>query len=166
MKATTKTAGLALLLLLLVPAYAQRSDRAKKIGGRLWCMCGCNQILTQCNHVGCSTSTAMLKKLDLLVERGDSDDLVIQAFVQEYGPQVQSQPPAKGFALMSYALPAVALLAGLGIVMVLIQHWRRTSRLAPAPTGPSIPADVLDRARRQAEQETDLDAESGGTGRR
>ena len=165
MKATIKPAALALLLVLLLPAYGQRSDRAKQIGDRLWCMCGCNQILTQCNHVGCSTSTAMLKKLDLLVERGDSDDLVVQAFVQEYGPQVQSQPPAQGFALMGYLLPGVALLAGLGIVMVIIQHWRHTAKLVPASAGTGISAEMLERARRRAESETALDEESGGEGK-
>jgi cytochrome c-type biogenesis protein CcmH len=41
---------------------AQQSDRAKQIGGKFMCMCGCNQVLTQCNHVGCTTSTAMLKE--------------------------------------------------------------------------------------------------------
>lgn len=159
MKGRTRLAAGALLLALWLPAYAQRSDRAKRIGDRLWCMCGCNQILTQCNHVGCSMSTAMLKKLDALVERGDADDLIIQAFVQEHGPQVQSQPPAKGLALMGYLLPGVALLAGLGIVVVVLQHWRR-SRLRPAPAvpGASIPAELLERARRRAEAETELDA--------
>ena len=44
--------------------YAQDSDRAKRLGGGLMCMCNCNQILTQCNHVGCTRSAAMLKKLD------------------------------------------------------------------------------------------------------
>ena len=95
MMRTIKIAALFVLLLALSPVYAQRSDRAKRIGGRLWCMCSCNQILTQCNHVGCSTSTAMLKKLDQLVERNEPDDLVIQAFVQEYGTQVLAQPPAE-----------------------------------------------------------------------
>lgn len=165
MKGTTKFALLALLLALILPAYGQQpSPRAKRIGDGLWCMCGCNQILTQCNHVGCSTSTAMLKKLETLVERGDSDDLIIQAFVQEYGTQVQSKPPAKGFTLMGYALPGVALLAGLAIVMVLIQHWRRA---APEPATPRhISPEMLERARRQADRDTDLDSEIEPTGGR
>ena len=31
--------------------------------------CGCNQILTACNHAGCTTTTAMLKKLAQVVAR-------------------------------------------------------------------------------------------------
>lgn len=166
MKAKTRAALIAALLVLLLPAYAQRSERAKEIGDRLWCMCGCNQILTQCNHVGCSTSTAMLKKLDVLEQRGDSDDLILQAFVQEYGTQVQSQPPAKGFTLMGYLLPGVALLAGLAIVLVFLQHWRRAGP-QPAPAGGvKIPAEMLERARRQADRDTDLDSELDSRGGR
>jgi cytochrome c-type biogenesis protein CcmH/NrfF len=155
MTRTTKFAFVLLLLAALAPAYAQRSDRAKRVGDRMWCMCGCNQILTQCNHVGCSTSTAMLKKLDTLVERNEPDDLLIQSFVQEYGAGVLAQHEAKGLALMGYAMPAVALLGGLAIVFVVIQHWRRgTPASEPAAGEARVSADQLERARRRADAET------------
>jgi len=67
MSRTTKGILQALLLMLLSglpPTYAQQTEKAKAMGGRLLCLCGCNQILTACNHVGCSMSTEMLKKLD------------------------------------------------------------------------------------------------------
>jgi cytochrome c-type biogenesis protein CcmH len=159
MKHTTKFALAALLLLVMMPAHAQRTDRAKRIGGRMWCMCGCRQILTQCNHVGCSVSTAMLKKLDQLVERNEPDDLVIQAFVQEYGPAVLAEPPAKGAALMGYVMPGVALLGGLGLVLIVLRQWRRGGAATQAPgpesAGPGVSAELLERARRKADAETD-----------
>jgi cytochrome c-type biogenesis protein CcmH len=158
MKHTTKFALAALLLLVMMPAYGQRSDRAKRIGDRMWCMCGCRQILTQCNHVGCSVSTAMLKKLDQLVERNEPDDLVIQAFVQEYGPAVLAEPPAKGLALAGYLMPGVALLGGLTLVLLVLRHWRRSMlarAAAPASAGSNVPVDVLESARRRVDAETD-----------
>jgi len=140
----------------------QQTERAKKLGGRLWCMCGCSQILTQCNHVGCSTSTAMLKKLDAMVARNEPDDLTIQSFVQEYGPEVLAQPPAKGLGLMAYVFPGAAVLAGLAIVWVVIQHWRRTSRAAAqVVAAPKMPQELLERACRQADRETDWEEASG-----
>jgi len=158
MKHTTKFALAALLLLVMLPAYGQRSDRAKRIGDRMWCMCGCRQILTQCNHVGCSVSTAMLKKLDQLVERNEPDDLVIQAFVQEYGPAVLADPPAKGLALMGYVMPGVALLGGLTVVLLVLRHWRRGASsqvTVAASAAPDVSADQLERARRRADADTD-----------
>jgi len=138
------------------PARAQQTDRAKRLGSKLMCMCGCNQILTQCNHVGCSTSTEMLKKMDALVARNEPDDLTLQSFTQEYGLRVLAEPPAKGFNLVAWTIPAVSFAVGLVIVLIVIAHWRR--RAAPAAAGPApqdVPPDLLARTRAQAARDTD-----------
>src|SRR5581483_10081285 len=83
----------------------QSSDRAKTLGGKLMCMCGCSQILTACNHVGCKTSAEMLKKMDQRVQGATSDDLILQSFVQEYGEQVLAEPPARGFNRIAWMIP-------------------------------------------------------------
>ncbi len=138
------------------PAGAQQTDRAKNLGKRLICMCGCNQILTACNHVGCSTSTAMLKKLDQVVARNEPDDLTLQSFVQEYGEQVLAEPPAKGFSRVAWFIPGVAFGLGLVIVLLVISHWRRRVVLAPAGApGKKISPELLARAREQADRETE-----------
>ncbi len=136
-----------------LPASAQQTERAKTLGKRLMCMCGCNQVLTACNHVGCSTSAEMLKKLDQVVARNEPDDLTLQSFIQDYGEQVLAEPPAKGFNRLAWFIPGIAFSLGLAIVFVVISHWRR--RLAPAPARPDIPRDLLARARRQADAETE-----------
>jgi cytochrome c-type biogenesis protein CcmH len=145
--------ALALLTVSWVPSYAQQTDRAKALGKRLMCMCSCNQILTACNHVGCSTSSAMLKKLDQVAARNEPDDLTLQSFVQEYGESVLAEPPAKGFNRVAWFIPGVAFAVGLGIVLIVIQHWRR--RVATAPASPQVSPELLARARRQADQETE-----------
>ena len=35
---------------------AQETARAKELGQKLMCVCGCNQLLGSCNHVGCTYS--------------------------------------------------------------------------------------------------------------
>jgi cytochrome c-type biogenesis protein CcmH len=143
--------------LFTIPAGAQGSDRAKRIGGKMVCMCGCSQILTQCNHVGCTMSSAMLKELDRTVAKGDSDDLIIQSFVQEYGPAVQAEPPNRGFNRVAWFLPGVTLAAGLALVLFVISRWRR--RPAMAAAGPDAPPplsdEFLSRARQKADRETE-----------
>ena len=84
------------LPLLVSPLPAQQpSDRAHQIGGKFMCMCGCNQVLSQCNHVGCTVSTSMLKEVDQALARGDSEDSITQAFVQEFGTKVYAEPPRR-----------------------------------------------------------------------
>lgn len=133
----------------------QSSDRAKTLGSKLICMCNCGQILTACNHVGCTRSAAMLKEMDQRVASGDNDDLIIQSFVQEYGEAVLAEPPARGFNSIAWAIPMVASILGLALVVVVIRNWRHTPVPVPAAPGPSISPEILERARRQADRETD-----------
>jgi cytochrome c-type biogenesis protein CcmH len=134
--------------------YAQDSDRAKRIGGELMCMCGCNQILTQCNHVGCTVSGAMIKELDQRVQTTSSDDLLLQSFVQEFGTKVLASPPAQGFNLLAWVIPGLAFALGLSLVVMVIRQWRRRFELAPAGGPPPVSSEALERARREIDRET------------
>ena len=135
--------------------YSQNTDRAKQVGGQLMCMCGCNEVLTQCNHVGCTVSAAMLKELDQRVQGDSSDGLILQSFVQEFGAKVLASPPAQGFNLLAWMIPGLAFGLGLAVVVVVIRHWRRVE-LAPAG-GPamSVSPEALERARHQIDLETE-----------
>src|SRR5260370_34463738 len=79
-------------LLLPLAGAQQPSERAKQIGGQVMCMCGCNQGLTQCNHVGCTRSAGMLQELDQWVARGGSETAITPMFVHEFRTQVYAEP--------------------------------------------------------------------------
>ncbi len=85
--------------------------RFKELGHQLMCICGCGQILLECNHVGCPDSDGMRNELMAAVTRGDSDSLVEQAFVQKYGPTVLAAPTGTGFDRTAWIMPFVALFA-------------------------------------------------------
>ena len=141
--------------LLITPVGAQQlSDRAKQIGGKFMCMCGCSQVLTQCNHVGCSTSAAMLKELNQSLSRGDSEDAITQMFVQEFGTKVYAEPPKSGFSLVAWILPSVYLFVGAGVVVFVIVRWRKRPAQQAAGGSPGISPELLERARAQASRET------------
>src|SRR5438045_7921624 len=93
-----------LAAMLALPVAAQ-IDRAKQIGGKFMCMCNCNQVLTQCNHVGCTVSTSMLKELDDRLARGEAEATITQGFVQEFGTQVYAETPESGISLVAWSLP-------------------------------------------------------------
>jgi cytochrome c-type biogenesis protein CcmH len=138
-----------------VPVHAQ-IDRAKQIGGKFMCMCGCSQVLTQCNHVGCTTSTAMLKELDQHVTQGDSEAVITQAFVQEFGTTVYAEPPKSGLSLVAWGLPSFYLLAGTVLVVFIVLRWRaRSGHTAAAGVPAGISAENLERARQRVARETE-----------
>jgi cytochrome c-type biogenesis protein CcmH len=138
-------------------ALADQTDRAKQIGGKFMCMCGCNQVLTQCNHVGCTTSASMLKELDGWVARGDSETVITSAFVQEFGTKVYAEPPKSGLSLVAWMLPSIYLLLGTLIVISVIWRWRSRAMqpAAAVRATPGISAQNLENARRRVAQETE-----------
>jgi cytochrome c-type biogenesis protein CcmH len=154
----TRILGAAVLLGALILSFApasraQATARAKAVGQRMMCVCGCNEVLTSCNHVGCTYSHSMLKEVDDRVARGDSDDLILQSFIQEYGLTVLVDPPKKGFTSLVWIAPIVAPFLALFLIWVLVRRWRGRAVLAPAG-GPAVSPEMLDRARRESNRES------------
>jgi cytochrome c-type biogenesis protein CcmH len=143
-------------------AQAQ-TGRGQRIGGKFMCMCGCNQVLTQCNHVGCTVSTGMLKEVDDAVTRGDSDDVITQSLVQEFGTKVYAEPPKSGLSLVAWMLPSIYLVLGTVIVIFVISRWRGRAHSDFAAAGAGavpgrasgISAAELERARQRVARETE-----------
>jgi len=130
--------------------------RFKDLGHRMMCACGCGQILLECNHVGCTYSDKMRNQLLASIDRGNNDDLVLQGFVQEYGPTVIAAPTATGFNRIAWIMPFVALALGITFVIYVVRSWRNRPEPALAD-GIIIPQGrELDDLRRQARRETDL----------
>ncbi len=130
--------------------------RFNELGHKMMCRCGCNQILLECNHVGCSYSDRMREELRTALQRGDSDDLVLQAFVQKYGATVLAAPTTTGFNRVAWIMPFAALGAGIIGVVYVVRIWRsrQAASVAPAPLSTaSLPADDV---RQRIRQETEL----------
>jgi cytochrome c-type biogenesis protein CcmH len=132
------------------------STRFGQLGHQLMCICGCRQILLECNHVGCPDSDGMRNELMAAVSRGDSDSLVEQAFVQKYGPTVLAAPTTSGFDRTAWIMPFAALIAGIVVLILIVRAWK--NRPAPALADGVTPARgaELDQFREQARKETDL----------
>jgi cytochrome c-type biogenesis protein CcmH/NrfF len=141
--------------------YAQQTERGRELGKRVKCMCGgCNDSATACNHTGgsfsgpCDTAKGMQSEINERVTRNESDDLTLQAFVQEYGPTVLIVPPAKGFNIAAWVTPVVVPILAFILVWVVVRRWRHKAVLSTA-SGPEIPAEFLARARRETGRDYD-----------
>lgn len=156
------------LVALAVTALAGAGDptsRFNELGHQLMCICGCNQILLECNHVGCPDSDGMRNELMAAVERGESDSLVQQAFVQKYGPTVLAAPTTTGFDRTAWIMPFAVLGIGAAAVVLIIRGWKNRPPSPPVggppssgatPRGPSSRGNELERFREQVREETDL----------
>lgn len=142
--------------LLLMGASGDRTgQRFDRLGHNLMCECGCNQILLECNHVGCSTSEQMRQELKLSMERGDKDDVVLAGFVAKYGPPVLSAPTTTGFNRVAWIMPVVVFIAGLMAVILVVRAWKGRPPKPPTNSTGSNSGE-LDEFRRRAREETAL----------
>jgi cytochrome c-type biogenesis protein CcmH/NrfF len=153
----------AALLTAAMPAIlsAQQTQRGKEVGKRMMCMCGgCSDSVTGCTHTGgafsgpCQTAKGMQKEVDQHVERGESDESILDAFVAEYGPTVLLEPPKRGFNLLAWIFPVAIPLIALILVWEVVRRWRRKTTLATAG-GPSIDHEFLARAQRESSRGED-----------
>lgn len=149
-----QAAALLLVAVLLVSAGPSDDTRVNTLGHQMMCMCGCSQILAECNHVGCSYSTKMLAQIREAVARGDSDGAIKKMMVEQYGTVVLAAPTTRGFDVVAWITPFVIFLLALGAVVVVIRTWKR--RGAPVPAVSPAAPEVIDSYRELARKETEL----------
>lgn len=162
--ATFVLSGMATLPLLVPVGAEQFSERAKRVGAQVNCMCGsCSMTAANCSHPGgefsgpCPTAKAMLQEIDQRGAKGETDDQIMQAFVKEFGSTVYAEPPKSGFSLVAWAMPTAYLVLGALVVIFVISRWLKKNpsevTAGSAPTK-AVPPELLERARKLAEQET------------
>ncbi len=125
--------------------------RFDKLGHRIMCSCGCNELLLECNHVGCPLSDGMRQELKAGVDHGDSDNLILASFEQKYGPTALAAPPARGFNIVGWVMPFAVLLLGIGGTAILIRKWKLRTVPMPPPSATPNFTDIRDRIRRETE---------------
>ena len=130
--------------------------RFNDLGHRMMCVCGCSQILLECNHVGCKYSDNMRGELMAALYRGDSDDLALQAFVQKYGTTVIAAPTTTGFNRIAWIMPYLALVLGLTTVVLIVRTWRNRPLVLPAGSVAPVSGAELEHFRAEARKDTEV----------
>ena len=155
----TRRAFQALILTTVVLILVGAGDpdaRFKDLGHRMMCTCGCGQVLLECNHVGFQSSTKMRDQLQAALDKGDNDDLILQGFVQEYGPTVIAAPTTTGFNRVAWIMPFLVLALGIAFAVHIVRSWKNRPEPALADGIIIRPGSDIDEFRRQARKETDL----------
>ena len=115
--------ALTLLVLTAIPALAQDPDaEARDIAKSLQCpICQNLSVADSPSELAGQMRDTIKKKL----EAGESRDQIMAYFVDRYGEEVLLDPPKRGFTLLVWTGPVLALLVG-GIVLALVvARWRR-----------------------------------------
>ena len=139
-----------LLAILAVPILCKADDstnesRYKNLGHRVICTCdmpraagfgdkGCRQALLECDHMTCPTSKRMRQELKAALQNSDTDDMILNSFVQKYGASVLRVPRDMSDRLVW--IVALAILGTTCIIMLFVLRNQR-SRAAMLTTTPA-----------------------------
>lgn len=129
------------LVAVMAMGAADNGARFSDISNKLMCTCGCGQVLAQCNHLGCSSLARENDELHTAINRGDSDNTILIAFQNEYGPTVLAAPMLTKFNMVAWVVPPAFLLLGILGTVFLVRRWRQ--RVASQPRvehGPAFQA--------------------------
>lgn len=145
------------LLLMFTVGATDANIRFNALGHEMMCQCGCNQVLLECNHVGCTVSEKMRAELTAAINGGGSDDQILKQFVDKYGSVVLAAPTTTGFNRVAWIMPYFSLVLGFGLCVFFVRAWkkRRPALAAPAVSMPTD-ASGLDEYRRRVHQETEI----------
>ena len=130
--------------------------RYEKTGHQLICQCSCNQVLLECNHIGCPVSPVMIRELQFQIASGLPQTGVFNWFVAKYGAIVLAAPIRGGFDTVAWIVPFGVLLCGTLGVAFIVQLWLRRH---PQIAFPDVMqgSSASDQLRARIRQETDTD---------
>jgi len=129
-------------------------SRYNNLSHRLMCTCGCNQLVGECNHVGCPDSPVELNELRAAIASGLGDQQILDSFAAKYGATVLAAPTTRGFDLVAWIAPFAVFGAALLGTILLIRRWGGLGGKAEAVAVGAAPIDPaeqerLDRIRRE-----------------
>ena len=87
------------------------------------CLCGCGQTIKDCPHQNCGYAIPARKKIKDHIEEGKTKAEIFDIFVAKYGEEALATPTKKGFNLIGYIMPFVALLLAGLLIMIIIRKW-------------------------------------------
>jgi cytochrome c-type biogenesis protein CcmH/NrfF len=143
---------------------AAQSQRAKDVGMHIKCLCkGCDMTAGGCAHPGgafsgpCETAKSELKEIDEHLAKGESEQQIIDAFIQEYGTIAYVEPPKHGFGLVAWLMPVIYIVVGLAVVILVVKKWamRKPAAVSATPGAASLSNEAFERARAQAAHDTE-----------
>ncbi len=108
-----------LLLLLYVPT-AVSALAVSEVGDNLLCYACAGEALNNCRS-GCGDQ--MRDFIKQMIEEGKTKKEILDYFEAQFGEEILSIPPKRGFNLVAYYAPYVAFLIGLLVAFLFVRKW-------------------------------------------
>ena len=138
--------GVALLAVGIVASGAQSQSNvdvaAKEIGNKVMSPFCPGYLLPDCPSAEARQLRELIRRK---VAAGESESKIFEYLIEVYGPSVQAEPSKKGFNLLVWVMPFLAIAIG-GVALVLIAGVWTDRRRAAAATETGTPPPSGERA--------------------
>jgi cytochrome c-type biogenesis protein CcmH len=119
-----------LSILIATPALAQQptADEINAVARKLSC-----PTCTGINVADCPTETCAQWRAQIgeMLAQGKSEQEILNYFAARYGDHVLQVPPKRGFFVWVWALPVIAIIAGLAWLAYLMRGWLQRRAAVP-----------------------------------
>jgi cytochrome c-type biogenesis protein CcmH len=120
-----------------------------RVGEKLACRCGgCRNTVGSCPMLHCEYSDPMRHRIAQMQGQNMSDSAIIASIVREEGVVALASPPAVGWGLFTWVMPAIALVLGFFVY----SWWVKRNKQEPAPLTENDQA-MIERFRAQIDRE-------------
>jgi cytochrome c-type biogenesis protein CcmH len=110
-------------------AGADLEGRARQIEGKVIAPCCWSQ---QVSVHSSPAATEMKTDIRRRLSAGETEQVILAAYVAQYGDRILAEPPAKGFNVLLYAIPPILSIAGIGVLILVIRRFTRRAAATPA----------------------------------
>ncbi|MBI5637224.1 MAG: cytochrome c-type biogenesis protein CcmH [Nitrospinae bacterium] len=87
------------------------------------CLCGCGTTLKTCPHENCDKAIPARKEICQMVDSGTPRQEIINQMVKSRGEAILAAPTFKGFNVMAWVTPFVAIVAVGMLVAMILKRW-------------------------------------------
>jgi len=109
-----------IVLTCLMLGAGDDASRLKSLTGKVFCNCGCGEILSECSHTDCKAKASLKKEIAASLQGGGTDDAILGDLEKKYGSRVLVVPSFRGFNRLLWIVPVA-----FGVIATAIVVWRR-----------------------------------------
>jgi cytochrome c-type biogenesis protein CcmH len=105
----------------------------------LTCQCGCGLTVANCNHPNCEFSVPVRENIGKMIDEGRTRAEIIAFYREKYGEKVLSSPTTRGFNLLAWIIPFVAVAIGGVFIGFAARRWRSAPAGNPPEDSSRVP---------------------------
>lgn len=107
-----------LSLVSLALALEADSARVQSVSTKVFCNCGCGDVLAECSHTQCRMKAALKQEIAAAIFQGNSDEEILDELGTRHGNAILVTPKFRGFNTLLWLVPLTVTLVVLGTTLL------------------------------------------------